>query len=415
MIDLGRHLRPGDGVWWPQGASEPPTLVDALLEQVPAIGPVSAFVGLSTHPGLTTNPPVELSVRSYGGLGGLWKLDDLGRLGVIPCHYSALPTLFAAGTLPTDVALLHVTTPDKDGFCTLGLSADYAADALPLTSVLIAEMNPRLPVVPGAPRIHVDRFAAVVESDRPLWELPSRAPSTVDEKIATSVASLIEDGATLQIGVGSLPSAVFAALSGHKDLGLHTGLLTGDAVALVETGVLTGAFKEADPGVHVTGSIMGDADLYARVADSGVEVRPTSHTHSASVLSRFSRLVSVNSALEVDITGQIGAEYRHSTYYGAIGGQNDFCRAASAGTGLSIIALRSTAKGESTIKAALENGAVTTSKADVDAVVTEHGIAHLRGADLAERARRLIAVAAPEHRETLERDAHASGRYHAVA
>lgn len=252
-------------------------------------------------------------------------------------------------------------------------------------------------------KLHVSRFAAMLETDRPLPEVPDRAPSVVEVAIASNVAGLVTDGDTIQTGVGSLPGAVLFALSNHRDLGLHSGMISDGVVSLIDKGVLTGARKEIDTGLLVTGAALGTSALYDRLADLPIEFRPASYTHAPSVLSQLRNLVAINSAIEVDLTGQVGAETRGESYVGAVGGQVDFCRAASLTGGRSIIALRSTSRGESTIKATLDFGSVTTARADVDFVVTEHGVASLRGVGLAERARRLTAVAAPEHRELLER------------
>jgi acyl-CoA hydrolase len=273
--------------------------------------------------------------------------------------------------------------------------------------VLVAEVNARMPLTRGSARIPLSRFAAFVETDRPLLEAPDRPGDDVEAAIGHNVATLVQDGDTIQIGVGTLPSAVLDGLSDHAHLGLHSGMISDAVVRLVDKGVMTGARKQIDRGVLVTGAALGTAGLYERVVDLPVEFRPASYTHSPAVLSQLTTLVSINSAIEVDLTGQVGAEVAGRTYVGAVGGQVDFSRAASLTGGRSVIALRSTVKGVSTIKPVLDFGSVTTARADVDFVVTEHGVAELRGAHLAERARRLIAVAAPEHREELEKSSQA--------
>ena len=403
MIDLTPYIAEGSGVWWSQTTAEPTPLVHALLRQIPDIGSVSAFVGMSLDKTFADVVPDQLSVISYGGLGELGKLSSRGLLDVVPCHYSALPRFFEQKLLPCDVGLIQVSLPDADGYCSLGVGVDYVADAIPHTRVLIAEVNRHMPVTRGAMKLHVSRFAAMLETDRPLPEVPDRAPSVVEVAIASNVAGLVTDGDTIQTGVGSLPGAVLSALSNHRDLGLHSGMISDGVVSLIDKGVLTGARKEIDTGVLVTGAALGTSALYDRLADLPIEFRPASYTHAPSVLSQLRNLVAINSAIEVDLTGQVGAETRGESYVGAVGGQVDFCRAASLTGGRSIIALRSTSRGESTIKATLDFGSVTTARADVDFVVTEHGVASLRGVGLADRARRLTAVAAPEHRELLER------------
>lgn len=404
-LDLGRYVRAGCGVWWGQAAAEPTPLVHALVEQSSEIGPIDAFCGFSWDEWLTTRLPETVRLRSYGALGAFRELSRVGQLEVVACHYSVLPRLFAQRLLPCDVGLVQVAPPDTNGSCSLGVGVDYAADALMHTPTLIAEINARMPVTVGSVRIPVERFTAVVNTDRPLAQEPQRAADGVDRAIARLVASLVEDRDTIQIGVGALPAAVLECLAGHADLGMHSGIITDGVAALVDKGVLTGAYKEVDPGQVVTGTAIGSAGLYERCATLPALFRPASYTHALTTLGRLRSFVSINSAIEVDLRGQVGAEVRHSSYIGAVGGQADFSHAAATSGARSVIALRSTSHGESTINPSLRSGVVTTAAADVDAVVTEHGIAHLRGATAAVRARRLAAVAAPECREDLERAA----------
>jgi len=395
-LDLRAHIHAGDGVWWGQIAAEPTPLVDALLDQVGDIGPVRAFCGLSVNRRLR-DVPEEISLVSYGALG---ELRRAARLTVVPAHYAALPRLFAEHLLPRDVGLVQVAPPGPDGRCSLGIGADYAADAVGHTGILIAEINHRMPATTGCPGIPRDRFAAVVETDRPLPEAQDRAPDAVDAAIAARVAGLVEDGDTVQMGVGTLPDAIMGGLVGHRDLGFHAGMITDGVLRLVEEGVLTGRYKEIDTGIVVTGMAIGSAALYAGLGGMPVQFRPASYTHHPAVLSRLRRLVSINAAVEVDLTGQVGSEAAHGRYLGAVGGQADFSGAAARTGARSIIALRSTARGASTVVPAL-SGPVTTARADVDVVVTEHGAAWLRGCPIDERAARLVAVAAPEHRDAL--------------
>ncbi|SNQ47715.1 Acyl-CoA hydrolase [Frankia canadensis] len=403
MIDFTSYLRPDDGVWWGQAGAEPSVLVDALLDQIASIGPVRAFCGLTWNGRLTRELPDELTVLSYGGLGELRSLSRHGRLDVVPCHYSSLPRMFATRMLPCDVGLLQVSAPDADGMVSLGIGVEYIADALPHARLLLAEINHRMPATRGAPRLALDAFAATVETDRPLLEAVPREPDTVDRAIAEHVAGLIRDADTVQIGVGTLPAAVLEALATHTDLGIHSGMITDGVLDLVEKGVVTGARKEIDRGLVVTGAALGSTSLYDRLADFPVEFRAASYTHAPEVLSRLRSLVSVNSAIEVDLLGQVGAEIRRGVHIGAVGGQVDFSRAASLTGARSVIALRSESGGESTITPVLHGRVVTTARVDVDAVVTEHGVALLTGQTVTERARRLIRIAAPQHQESLHR------------
>lgn len=402
MIEFRDLIRPGDGIWWSQTSAEPTPLVDALLDQVRDIGPVTAFVGMTWNPNLLA-APAELSVSSYGGLGTLRDLSAAGRLDIIPCHFSRIPRLFATGAIRADVGLVQVSPPDADGWVTLGTGVDYAADAVPFTATLIAEINDQMPATQGAPRLHLSRFAATVRTSRPLLDAPDRPSSKAERAIAEHVAGLIDDGSTIQIGVGSLPSAVLDALSGHRDLGLHSGMISDAVVRLVRAGVMTGACKEVDPGRLVTGAALGTEALYRAIPELPVDFCPVSYTHDPAVLAQLQSLVSINAAIEIDLTGNVGAEYADSVLVGALGGQTDFARAASASGRRSIITLRSKVRGRSTITPTLVHGPVTTSRADVDCVVTEHGVAVLTGQSLRERARRLIAIADPNHREELER------------
>jgi acyl-CoA hydrolase len=400
-LHLARWIRPGDGVWWGQASAEPTPLVHALLDSAESIGGVTVFVGLTWDARLTGEPNDSVTVRSYGALGSLRHLSKAGHLEVIACNYSALPRLFATGALPADVGFVQVSPPDADGMCSLGVGVDYIADALAVTPVIIAEINARMPATVGTARIPMSRFAAYIETDRPLLEAPVAIPTDVDRTIGGLVAGLIEDGNTLQLGVGALPSAVLDGLRTHTDLGIHSGMISDSVVELVDRGVITGARKEIDRGTIVTGAALGSTALYERILSLPVEFRPASYTHAPAVLSELKSLVAINSAIEVDLTGQVNAEVRRGTYIGAVGGQSDFSRAASLSGRRSIIALRSRSGSHSTISATTRT--VTTARTDVDYVVTEFGVAELRGCVFAERARRLTAIAAPEFREELER------------
>ena len=404
MIDLGKYITAGDGVWWGQAAAEPRPLVDALIEQTEQIGPLRVFTGLSWNDQLAVSMPDALSMVSYGGLGELRELSKSGRLDVVPCHYSALPRMFAERRLPCDVGLVQVSPPDCDGRCSLGVGVDYVADAIPHTPVLIAEVNAQMPATLGTARIPINRFAATIATDRALPEDTLRAPTDADRIIGARIAELVDDGDTVQLGVGSLGLAVIDALTGHEDLGLHTGMITDGLLGLIDQGVVTGACKEIDTGVAVVGTALGSAELYKRVSDLPVRFLPTSYTHAPQILSELRSLVSINFAVEVDLSGQIGAEVSRGVYVGAVGGQVDFARAAALTGKRSIFALRATSRGASTIKTALDGGVVTTGRSDVDAVVTEYGVAHLRGCSLDERARRLSAIAAPEFGDQLNRE-----------
>ncbi len=392
------------GVWWGQAAAEPRPLVDQLLAQAPTLGPLQLFTGLSWNDQLAQTISPVTTMVSYGGLGSLRKLGSTDQLEVVPCHYSAIPRMFAEDRFPHDAGLVQVSPPDSEGMCSLGIGVDYMANAIDHTPLLFAEVNEQMPRTDGAPRIPLQDFAATIETNRPLQEDAVRPANGVERAIAEHVAQLIDSGDTVQVGIGAIGAAVFDALAGYSDLGVHTGMVTDGVMRLIDQGVITGRRKQIDVGLAVAGTALGSTELYSRINELPVRFRPTSYTHSPLVLSQLTSLVAVNFAIEVDLTGQVGAELSRGTYLGAVGGQVDFARSAALTGKRSIIALRSTsADGRSSIKFNLDEGVVTTARADVDCVVTEHGIAHLRGHSLAERRRRMIRIAAPEFRENLEK------------
>lgn len=401
MVDFAEVIRPGMGVWWGQAAAEPRPLVDHFLSQAAQSEELRFFTGLSWNDQLAQTMAPSSTMVSYGGLGALRELGDTDRLQVVPCHYSALPRMFAEGRLPSDVGLVQVAPPDAEGMCSMGIGVDYMADALDHTGLLFAEINRQMPSVPGSPRLPLSRFAAVVETDRPLQTEARRPSSDLEAAIAGYIAELIDDGDTIQVGIGTMGAAVFAALSDHRDLGVHTGMITDGILGLIDRGVVTGSRKEIDTGFAVAGTALGSTQLYERCSSLPLTFRPTSYTHAPQTLSRLSSLVAVNFAIEVDLTGQVGAEISRGTYLGAVGGQVDFARAAALTGKRSIVALRSTVRGRSSIKLSLDEGVVSTGRSDIDCVVTEYGVAHLRGQPLAERRRRLTEIAAPQFRDEL--------------
>lgn len=409
-LDLSRIVRPGDSVLWSQGASEPLALTEALVAQRAAIGRASVFVGLSLSSTLRPEHADHLSVTSYGGLGTNAALARAGVLGILPSHYSQLPSLLESGALRCDVALVQLSAPNAAGEHSLGASNDYMLYAARRARVVVAEINERAPWTYGSELLAGTRIDYAVRTSRPLPELKGRSPGEIERRIAQGAAAYVPDGAVLQTGVGVLPDAILSALRGHRDLGVHSGVMTERLAELMEAGVVTNRLKPIDRGVAVAGILLGGERLY-RFAHENRELRlcPAGYTHDPRVLSRLERFVAINSALEVDLTGQVNAELGDGTYLGAVGGQLDFVRAAT-GTarGRSIIALPSTARGNavSRIVARLSEGVTTTPRSDADVVVTEWGSAELRGRTLEERARGMIAIAHPDFREPLEREAH---------
>jgi acyl-CoA hydrolase len=374
-LDLTRWVRPGDGVAWGQACAEPVVLVDALLSQVPG---ADVFVGLSWR---DLEVPSGMRVVSYGALGRLGRLPGLE---VVPCHFSALPRLFARRQLPGDVLLIQVAPPDAQGRCSFGVGVDYLADAVAHARVVIAEVNDHCPVTAGS-SIAWDRLDAVVRTSRPLLEAPVVSPGELERRIAGHVAALVEDGDTIQLGVGALPEAILGRLAGHRELRVHSGMISDGVLDLIEAGAVSGG---------VTGAALGSSRLFDALPGVEIVFRPVSYTHSAAVLAGVERLVAINSAVEIDLRGQVNSESAGARRLGAVGGQVDFLRAAAK----PIIALPSTR-----IVEAL-SGPVSTSRSDVDWVVTENGARSLSGlSDTARRAALLELAGGSVHESQLRR------------
>ncbi|HEY3019813.1 MAG TPA: acetyl-CoA hydrolase/transferase C-terminal domain-containing protein [Solirubrobacteraceae bacterium] len=391
-LDLGRWLRPGDGVVAGQACAEPTVLVDALLEQAPSIGGLRAFFGLTWRDSVAEAASGALEVTSYGALG---RLGRLSGLRVVPCHFSALPGLFAARALPGDVAFVQVAPPDAEGRCSLGVGVDYIGDALEHARVVIAEVNDHCPRTAGH-WIAWDRIDAAVHTSRPLVEAPPVAPGETERRIAEHVAALVRDGDTIQLGVGALPEAIMRALGGHRDLGVHSGMISDGVLDLIEAGVVTNARKPADRNLTVTGAALGSTRLFEALGRrEEIVFRAVSSTHAPATLANVGRLCAINSAVEIDLSGQANAEAVGGRLLGAVGGQVDFLRAAAAGGGTPILALPA-----KRIVRRL-SGPVSTARSDVDWVVTEHGARSLRGLTDADRAAALLELAGPESAERL--------------
>jgi acyl-CoA hydrolase len=308
--------------------------------------------------------------------------------------------------LPLDVALINVTRPDAHGFCSLGTSVDAALAACRSAKTVIAQLNASVPRTLGDSFVHVSEIDLAVEVDQPPYEHVEPPIGEAERRIGEYVAELVPDGATLQMGIGSIPSAVGLALRDKRDLGAHTELFTDVVLDLVESGALTGAAKEINRGKIVTAFLMGSRRLYRFVDDNPmVEMRPVDYTNDTSVIRRFRRMVAINSAISVDLTGQVSADSIGTRFYSGVGGQMDFMRgAALADEGRAIIAMPSTAAvgAVSRICAVLPEGAgVVTSRAHVRTVVTEYGVAELFGRSVRERAHALIGIAHPDFREEL--------------
>jgi acyl-CoA hydrolase len=403
-LDFATLLRAGDWVTWGQVAAEPMTLTEALLAQRERLPLISAFVGMSWGTPLEGAGGGAIRFFSYCGAAKNRTLEQAGRLTILPSSYLELPTVLAARI---DVLMLNLAD-DGQGHFSFGAAHEYLVPLVDRARLVIAEVNEQTPWTHGERVLGHDDIDIVVRTSRPLAPPPPAKPGEADYVIARHVAGLVEDGATLQIGVGALPETILSALSGHRDLGLHTGLVTDGVVDLIEAGVLTNACKTLDPGISIAGFAAGGRRLLDHLHDNrGFCFRQTAYTHGPAVLERLDRFTSINAALEVDLTGQINAEVAGSRYVGAVGGAGDFLRGAQRSRGgVPIVALPATVTGRngmtSRIVASL-SGPVSTPRSDVGFIVTEYGVADLRGQTLPERRRRMIEIAAPQFREVLER------------
>lgn len=328
-----------------------------------------------------------------------------GRGDYIPIFLSEIPGLFRKGVLPLNVAMIHVSPPDKHGFCSLGVSVDIARAAVECAHHVIAQVNPNMPRTHGDALVSVDDIDALVDVDDPIPEAPIPELSEIDHAIGRFIAEMVEDGATLQMGIGSIPNAVLAALTGHRDLGIHTEMFSDGLIPLVESGVVNGEKKAKHPGKIVAGFVMGTRRVYDFIDDNPqVLMLDIAYVNDTSVIRRNPKVTAINSALEVDLTGQVCADSIGTYQYSGVGGQMDFIRGASLSEGgKPIIALPSTtSRGESKIVSFLKPGAgVVTTRAHVHYVVTEYGVANLYGKNLRQRAAELIQIAHPKHRESL--------------
>jgi len=406
-LDLASYIRPGDGVLLQQGCGESLSLGEKLVAQRSAYSGARLFIGTGFSSTFEPGHADHLRFTGFGGIGTLRKLVGAGVLDPIPCHISSIEPLLRSGAIRSDVVLLQVSPADERGEHSFGLVNDYMRAAMERSRVVIAEINRQIPRTPCDRPLRSDEITVAVESDRPPLQLPPAPFGELERRIARHLDALIPDRVTLQMGIGAVPEAIMSMLSDRRGLGIHSGMI-GDAVAdLMEKGAVTNAHKGLDPGVTIAGVMFGTGKLN-RFADGNPEIRlcPTSHTHGARVLSRLRNFVSINSALQVDLTGQVNAEAIGCDYIGAVGGQADYVRAAAQSEGgLSIIALPSTGKdGTSRIVSRL-SGPVTTARSDVDVVATEHGAARLRGLTLRERVKAMLAIAPPQHRDHLERQA----------
>ncbi|WP_137924880.1 acetyl-CoA hydrolase/transferase C-terminal domain-containing protein [Cupriavidus sp. 2SB] len=412
LVDrLEALIRPGDAVWWGQATAEPLTLTRTFAQHRHLLardGRLRVFVGIGNAPTLQPQMADVFDFFGYAASGSHRALAEAGVLDILPCHYSHLPDLIRTGTLAADVALIQVSFPDNAGRYSLGQVREYMPAVLERARVIVAEVNADVPWTYGGPYLEAHQIDLLVEAENGIPDVGKGAPGEIERTIARLIAARVEDGATLQVGIGNLPDAVLAALTEHRDLGLHSGAVVDGVVTLAEAGILTNARKGMDEGIGIGGILMGSERLRRWAhRNPALQLRETDYTHHPEVLSCLRRFTAINSAIEVDLTGQINAEVAGGLYVGAVGGAADFLRgAARSQGGVPIIALPARAKTESRIVANL-SGPVSTSRADAGLVVTEFGVADLRGQPLSRRVSRMIDIAAPEHRDALEREAHA--------
>jgi acyl-CoA hydrolase len=402
-------VKSGMRVFLHGAAATPSLLVDALLRRAPAVEHVE-ITHLHTHgEAAYTNPEYLGHFRLNALFIGANVRDAVnsGRADYTPVFLSEIPALFKNGTLRLDVALITTSPPDEHGYVSLGTSVDVALAAALTAKTVIACVTPQMPRTLGNSWIHVSRLTHVVEADVPLHETPSPPLTDCDVEIGRNVAGLIEDGSTLQMGIGAIPNAVLKALHDKHDLGVHTEMFSDGLIDLVEGGVITGARKSYHPHKIVSSFLNGTRRLYDFVHNNpAVELHPVDWVNDGDIIRRNCRMVAINSCIEIDLTGQVVSDSIGDKLFSGIGGQMDFMRAAALSPGgKPIIALPSTAKSQSRIVSRLKPGAgVVTTRGHVHYVVTEYGVAYLHGKNLRQRADALISVAHPDHRAELRRE-----------
>ena len=393
-------------------AATPSVLLDALVARAPELHDVGMIHLHAEGPGPHLAPAMAAHFRHralFVGPNARAAVNE-GRADYVPVFLSEVPQLFERGVLPLDSVLVNATPPDAHGFCSLGVSVEAMHAAISAARTVIVQFNRAMPRTLGQSFIHVDAIDLAIEVDVPPYELPLGVIGDVERRIGEHVADLVADGATIQLGIGSIPAATALALVNHRDLGIHTEMFTDAVVDLVERGVVTGARKERNQGKIVAAFVMGTSRLYDFVDDNPmVEMRSVDFTNDTHVIRSFRSMTAINSAIEVDLGGQVAANSIGGRIYSGVGGQMDFMRgAALASEGRAIIALPSTAAGGtvSRITPTLAAGAgVVTTRAHVRTVVTEWGVAELFGRSLRERAAALIAIAHPDHRDRLRAEA----------
>jgi len=406
-----KAIKPNQRVFVHGGAATPHHLLKKLSERASELWNVEV-VSISLYgDAVITDPKYKDSFRinSLFVSENIREAVNAGRGDYVPVFLSEIPILFRRGILPIDVALVQVSPPDKHGYCSLGTSVDIAVSAVKTAKYVIAQVNPRMPRTLGDGMIKITDFDAAVYAEEELPEIFSGKPNEISARIASHVSELVENGATLQTGIGTIPDAVLASLTNHKELGVHTEMLSDGIIPLIEMGVITNQHKKKHRGKTVTSFLVGSRKLYDFVDDNpSIVALGIDYVNDTAVIRTNPKVTSINSAIEVDITGQICSDSIGAYHYSGVGGQMDFVRGASLSEGgKPIIALPSiTTTGISRIVPFLKPGAgVVTTRAHAHYIVTEYGIAYLYGKNMRQRAKALIEIAHPNHREELERSA----------
>jgi 4-hydroxybutyrate CoA-transferase len=412
--EAATKIQSGQRIFLTGNCSVPQKVLAALVKHAPNVTDVEICQALTVGPADYVAPAMEghLRVNTMFISANNRKAVQEGRADFTPVLLSEFPLLFKRKILPIDVALIHVSPPDEHGFCSLGIEVGLTKSAAESAHIIIAEVNQQMPRTLGDSFMHVSRLNHVVPVDYPLPELPmgEEGSSETVQNIASHIAELIPDGATMQLGIGAIPDAVLKFLFEKKDLGIHTELFSDGVINLVEAGILTNARKTLHPGKIIAGFILGTRNLYHWVDDNPIiELHPTEYVNDPFVIAQNERMVAINSAIEVDLTGQVCADSIGHKFYSGVGGQLDFIYGASRSRGgVPIIALPSTAKDISRIVVALKPGAgVVTSRNHVRYIVTEYGVADLYGKTIRQRAQSLINIAHPMFRDELTSQARA--------